>query len=175
MAPLTLPNRMVPVEIDNMMQPVKAMTQPDPIDGLRFNISVQPLKVFRASATWKYATFAGKQYFSACAAAMNPKEDVPAPYNDFVAGEFSGDKGVTVTGSYIPIPQWGVMLKGEGNLRDVKDIKSITYTVESRKMFGPIHVGVFKKNDSFGVNYLHRANPFFSYGTYLELFVSIFW
>ena len=156
------------------MQPVKAVTQPEPIDGLRFSVNVQPLDMFRMSGTWNYATFSGKQYFSACGTALHQKEDMATPYSDFVTGEFSGDKGITIMGSYIPIPQYGAMLKVEGHLESTRKLNAANYMVEARKMFGPIHVGVFKKHDAFGVSYLHRPHEAISYAAEIELFVRDF-
>jgi len=157
------------------MQPIKALTQTEPIDGLRFSVNVQPLQFFRTTCTWNYATFAGKQYFSTCGVAFNPNQDYISQYNDFLAAEYSGDKGINIAGSYIPIPQWNVILKGDLGMKNVKKPLESSYMLEARKMFGPYHAGTVFRHDSFGITFLHRFNKEFSYASELDLFVFYFY
>ena len=101
------------------MNPVKALTNLDAIDGLRIIVSLQPLRMLRLAGTWNYANI-DKSGFSLCSALMRDTEDEEnkSPYNDFLCGEFSSEKGIHVLGSYIPFPNWGIMAKVEGHMKD---------------------------------------------------------
>lgn len=157
-----------------MMQAVKSLTQLESVDGFRFNASIQPLDALRASGTWNYAILTNKRHFDLCMSLFNPAQEDSILYKDFLTTEFSGLRGITAIGSFIPVPKFGIMVKGEGNWRDVKDTKDGNYMIELRKMLGSMHVGIFKKDDSFGLNYLHRTTPSFSHGIQLGLTVLLF-
>eukprot|EP00826_Nyctotherus_ovalis_P065846 TRINITY_DN9695_c0_g2_i1.p1 TRINITY_DN9695_c0_g2~~TRINITY_DN9695_c0_g2_i1.p1 ORF type:complete len:146 (+),score=30.12 TRINITY_DN9695_c0_g2_i1:449-886(+) len=132
------------------MLPIQSLTQLEPIDGFRFNVSVQPLDALRVSGTWNYAIVASKRHFDVCMSAFNLAKEREVPCNDFATAEVSGRRGVTAIGSYVLSPKLGLMLKGEGTLRNmrvfnatskVSDIvRDINYMIELRKILGPIPV-----------------------------------
>lgn len=151
-----------------MMKEVKALTELEPIDGFRFNINTQPLNVLRTSGTWNYAIANSQRYFDACVTLFNSSQNE----NNFLTVEMSGLRGITAIGSYNVLPEYGVLVKGEGYIKKLKEHKKGNYMVEIRKILGPAHIGIFMKNKSFGLNTLHRVSPFTSYGYQLELTVS---
>lgn len=162
-----------PVELYNIMQGVKTLTQLNPIDGLRFNINVQSLSMLRISGTWNYGILSEGPFFDLCMTLFNPLQGEPSPYNDFITGEYSGYRGFTAIGSYIPSKRLGFMFKGEGNVSNLKKFRNATHMIELRKLFGSMHIGVFRRNDSFGMSYLHRTSPNFSFGAQIGLTVLL--
>jgi len=156
-----------------MMYSVKALTQLEPIDGFRFNMSVEPLDILRLSATWNYSIIGSRRYFDACGTLFNFSQGEPSFNNYFLTAELSGLRGFTAIGSHMVSPGLGILIKGESTIPDLKSIKKARYMIEMRKILGPGHIGLFKKENSFGLHYLHRLNPSFSYGCQLELTVSL--
>ncbi len=156
------------------MHPVKALTQLEPIDGLKMGLSYQPHSMIRISSTWNYANI-GKSGFSLCGAWLNQQADEELdenkPYRDMFSAEYSGNAGVSALGSYIPIPSWGLMLKGEGRIIDLKKLANPQYMVELRKIWGSVHTGIFKKHDAFGLSLLYRYFNFITTAGQLEFFV----
>ena len=147
-----------------MMQPIAAITQLEPIDGMCFNMSAQLMNTLRTSLAWNYGMLSEINHMDLCITLLNPSQEDPSPYNDFLTAELSGLRGFTAIGSYIPMKSLGLIFKGEGNISNLKEIKNSPYMFEIRKMLGAQHIGVYKKRDSFGVNYLQRISPEQSYG-----------
>lgn len=169
----------IPIELYNMMQGVKSLTELVPTDGLRFSISLQPFSSFRISSAWNYGMLSDMRSFDLCLTKFNSEQEEPSSYNDFVTAEYSGFRGFTAIGSLVLSKNLGIMLRGEGSLKPhfknkktFKDtLQSMLYMLEVRKLLGPAHIGIFRKQNSFGLNYLHRMNPTFSYGAQLGLTV----
>eukprot|EP00826_Nyctotherus_ovalis_P018826 TRINITY_DN1569_c0_g2_i1.p1 TRINITY_DN1569_c0_g2~~TRINITY_DN1569_c0_g2_i1.p1 ORF type:complete len:277 (-),score=27.15 TRINITY_DN1569_c0_g2_i1:347-1177(-) len=162
-----------PIELYDMMREVRSLTRLEPIDGLRFNVSLQPLAVFRASGAWNFGILGSGRYFSLCVSMFSPEED---SYGDFVTGEYSGARGLTVIGSRTLSKNLGIVLKGEGSLKSLKSFESFgnaLYMLEVRKLLGPAHVGVFRKENLLGLNFLHRTSPALSYGVQLGITVFL--
>lgn len=156
-----------------MMMGVRSLTRLEPIDGLRFNVSVQPLALFRASGTWSFGILGSGRHFGLCTSLFSAEEDLRG---DFVTGEYSGARGLTVLGSRTLSKKLGVVLKGEGSLKSFKSLESFgnaMYMVEIRKLLGPTHIGVFRKENLFGLNLLHRASSDLSYGAQLGITVFL--
>lgn len=154
-----------------MMQTIKQVTRLDPIDGLRFNVCVLLSDMFRVSSSWNYGIVLDKPFFDLCVTEFNPKQNKSSPYKDFITAEYSGHRGFTAIGSYVFPKNLGFMINGEGNIKDFTMFQNAKYFFELRKIFKQMHIGVFKKDNSFGISYLHRATPKSSYGIQLGLTV----
>jgi len=155
------------------MQGVKSLTELMPIDGLRFSINMEPLSSFRTSSAWNYGIISDKKSFDICVTKFNSEQEEVSPYNDFLTAEWSGYRGITAIGSFILSRELGLMVKGEGYLKNIESIHNGIYMIELRKLLGLAHIGIFRKENSFGLNYLHRISPSISYGVQLGLTVSL--
>jgi len=164
--------------MDDMLNPVKALTQLDPIDGLRLLVSIQPKQTIRLSGTWNYANI-GKSGFNMCGTWMklneedaeNEKKNIYS-YPDFITAECASDKGIAIMGSYVPFPTWGgIMAKVEGRAKLHEKLDQTKFAIELREMFDTLHAGIILKHDALALSLLKRFSNSLSCAGQLEAYV----
>jgi hypothetical protein len=134
---------------------------------------MEPLSLFKTSLAWNYGMISDRKFFDLCITKFNSEQEKVSSHNDFLTAEWSGHRGITAIGSFILSRKLGLMMKGEGYLKNLKSIYDGIYMIELRKLLGPAHIGIFRKDNSFGLNYLHRMSPSMSYGGQLGLTVPL--